>query len=77
MKPIILAVVSILVISAIFLYSSTTSQTSSEFLDWQASYNKKYSREEIAFRMRIWAKNLAYVNEHNSRYDAGIESFNL
>jgi len=25
--------------------------------------------------MKIWAKNLAFVTEHNAKYDAGVESF--
>jgi hypothetical protein len=28
---------------------------------WKLKYNKKYSEKEVAYRLAVWLKNLAYV----------------
>jgi hypothetical protein len=44
---------------------------------WKLKFNKRYSVKEESYRLAIWMENLAYVQAHNQRYEAGLESFDL
>ena len=45
---------------------------------WMNHHGKKYdSKEEIASRFRTWLSNFKKVEEHNARFDMGLETFTL
>lgn len=48
------------------------------FNQWAAHHGKVYADlGEKTYRMGIWASNFAYVQAHNARYDAGLETYSL
>jgi hypothetical protein len=70
----------VLAIAAISLYSLDVNRESVEnhgFDAWKLKHNKHYSAQEEAFRMNVWLDNFAYVESHNRRYEAGLETYNL
>lgn len=71
---------TLLAVAAITLYTfngENSSVENHEFDAWKLKYNKRYSEKEEAYRLSIWLKNLAYVEAHNAKFEAGRESFNL
>ena len=66
--------------AAVTLYSLSSSPANAEanaFDLWKLKFNKKYSEKEESYRLGVWLKNLAYVEAHNVRFEAGLESFDL
>jgi len=48
-----------------------------EFSNWQRVNNKLYSPSEEASRYETWADNFNFVQEHNVRFMAGLETFTV
>ena len=45
---------------------------------WTQTHGKKYlDAAEESFRFKIWKDNFAYVNDHNEKFLAGKETFDL
>ena len=74
-----ITLLAILAVAAITLYSFHTNQTTHNnvFELWKNKYGKSYSSQDEAYRISVWIKNLAFVETHNKRYEAGLESYNL
>ena len=73
-----LALVALLAIAAVTLYSlGDRHEGNKEFELWKAKYGKSYAPEEEAYRLAIWLKTLEFVEAHNQRYRAGIETYEV
>ena len=68
---------SLLALAAITFYTMSHPQQSSQFQAWQEKYGKVYPSDQLAYRMKVWAENQAFVIAHNARYEAGLETFDL
>ena len=44
---------------------------------WMNHHGKTYESKEIATRYRTWLSNFKKVEEHNARFDMGLETFTL
>ena len=51
--------------------------TYSIFTDWKHKYSKIYSNKENNIRFNIFKKNIKLIEEHNIRYNEGLEDFNM
>ncbi len=70
---------TMLAVAAITLYSfnADNSTHNGEFAAWKAKYNKRYSEKEEAYRLSMWLNNLAFVQAHNAKFEAGLESYSV
>lgn len=70
----------VLAAAAISLYNLEQPEANLEnhsFDLWKLKFNKKYPIKEESYRLRVWMENFAYVEAHNKRYQAGLESYDL
>lgn len=44
---------------------------------WKEKMNKNYDATEHLYRFQIWLSNWQYVREHNAKYEAGVETYEL
>ena len=75
-----MALLAVLAVAAISLYSLNVPSQEVEgrsFEAWKSKFKKKYAAEEEAYRIRVWVDNLAFVESHNSRFKAGVETFEV
>lgn len=75
-----LALLAVLTVAAITLYSlnvPTQDLENHAFEAWKIKYNKNYLIKEEAYRVKVWLENLAYVESHNQRFLAGLETYEL
>lgn len=75
-----LTLLAVLAVAAITLYSLNVPTQNIEnhaFDAWKIKYNKNYAVKEEAYRVRVWLENLAYVESHNQRFHAGLQTFEL
>jgi len=68
--------IALLTLTSIALYTlnfdSVESVDEQSFDIWMLKYSKKYAgKSEEAYRLTVWLQNLAYVQTHNKRYNAG------
>ena len=66
-----LALLAVLAIAAISLYSLKADSSSIEnhsFDAWKLKYSKGYAAKEETYRIGIWLENFAYVQAHNKRF---------
>ena len=62
---------------SIYSFNGESSTENHEFTAWKAKFNKRYSEKEEAYRLSIWLTNLAFVQAHNAKYEAGLESYSV
>jgi cathepsin L len=74
-----LVLLAVLAVAAISLYTLQPSKDVEDrsFEAWKVKYGKKYSQLEETYRISVWLENLAYVESHNQRHQAGLETFDL
>lgn len=71
---------AVLAIAAVTLYSLNSTDSSVEnhsFDAWKLKFNKKYTTKEESYRVGVWLQNFAFVEAHNKRFLAGLESYDL
>lgn len=71
--------ITVLAVAAFTLYSlqPTSSVENHSFDLWKLKFGKKYNEKEESYRLGVWLKNFAYVETHNKRFEAGLETYNL
>jgi cathepsin L len=71
--------ITVLAVAAFTLYSlqPTSSVENHSFDLWKLKFGKKYNEKEESYRLGVWLKNFAYVESHNKRFEAGLETYNL
>jgi hypothetical protein len=70
----------VLAAAAISLYNLDQPEANLEnhsFDLWKLKFNKKYSVKEESYRLGVWMENFAYVQAHNQRYQAELETYDL
>lgn len=76
-----LAFVAIMAIAVIGLYNLSVAKQPKEqtmFNVWMEKFGKEYADlGEKSYRLGVWLDNFKFVLEHNSRYEAGQESYDL
>jgi cathepsin L len=45
------------------------------FGKWMKAHDKQYEQYELPLRYNIWKNNLQFVEEHNKRWEAGLETY--
>jgi len=69
---------TILAVAAVTLYSVNNTNLENDAFDaWKLKYNKRYSVKEEAYRLGVWLNNLAFVEAHNKRHAAGLETYEV
>ncbi len=69
---------TILAVAAVTLYSVNNTNLENDAFDaWKLKYNKRYSVKEEAYRLGVWFNNLAFVEAHNKRHAAGLETYEV
>lgn len=49
-----------------------------EWADFKLQFNKQYeSDEDDNLKFSIWESNMKFINEHNERYEQGLETYTL
>lgn len=67
----------IAVVSIFSMYGSMETNQETLFNSWMKVHAKTYSAAEKEYRKGIWLINYAYVQAHNARYAAGLETYDL
>ena len=73
----LVAVATIAAISLYNMYDNMEPHKETMFKVWQDVHSKTYSADEKQFRKSIWMTNFDYVSQHNARFMAGKETYEL
>ena len=70
---------ALLAIAAVTLYSLGASgvEQNKDFELWKAQHGKTYTVSEESYRIGVWLKNLEFVEAHNQRARAGLETYEV
>ncbi|CAD8070161.1 unnamed protein product [Paramecium primaurelia] len=72
-----LYIVALLSISLLSLQLYNSEQQTDEYSKWKQHHQKLYQGVEDTYRKQIFHQNLQIVNEHNARYNQGLENFEI
>lgn len=72
-----IALIAVAAIGLFNLHSNMEPHENIMFEIWKEKNNKQYDSVEHGYRFQVWLKNFEYVRKHNTRYDAGLETFDL
>ena len=74
-----LTLLALVALAALTLYSLKAERGQSDlgFEMWKLKFHKRYSPQEEAYRLKVWLSNRDYIETHNRRYEAGLESYSL
>ncbi|CAD8205740.1 unnamed protein product [Paramecium octaurelia] len=72
-----LYIVALLSISLLSLQLYNSEQQTDEYSKWKQHHKKLYQGVEDTYRKQIFHQNLQIVNEHNARYNQGLENFEI
>lgn len=74
-----LTLLALVALAALTLYSLKAERAQSDlgFEMWKLKFHKRYSPQEEAYRLKVWLSNRDYIETHNRRYEAGLESYSL
>ncbi|CAD8123478.1 unnamed protein product [Paramecium sonneborni] len=82
----LLTILAITILAGTGLLMNSQSQEQNSFLEdklmkeyqiWQQEHGKRYSQFENTFRFGIFKKNYDYVINHQKRFEAGLETYEL
>ncbi|CAD8103509.1 unnamed protein product [Paramecium sonneborni] len=72
-----LYIVALLSVSLLTLQLYSSNQEIDEYSKWKQIHKKQYQGTEDSYRKQIFHQNLQIVNDHNARYNQGLESFQI
>ncbi|XP_017835636.1 cathepsin L1 [Drosophila busckii] len=71
-------IIALLAVVAFVAATSTTQQLNAEFSVFQTEFDREYgSVDEQLQRRQIFINNKLFINAHNERFEAGLETFEL
>lgn len=73
----VIAVIGLVALSLYNLSSNMEPRNETMFNTWMNLHGKTYELGEKSYRYGIWLENFKFVQEHNARYEAGLETYNL
>ncbi|CAD8062692.1 unnamed protein product [Paramecium primaurelia] len=82
----LLTLLAITLLAGTSLLNTTINNESNSFLEdevmkvyqnWQKEHGKRYTQFENSHRFGIFKKNYEYIQEHQKRVDAGLETFEI
>ena len=72
-----IALIAVAAIGLFNLHSNMEPHENVMFEIWKEKNYKVYDATEHQYRFQIWLRNFQYVMTHNTKYDAGLETYDL